>query len=85
MQYSGRWTQEEHDKFLEGLKLFGKDWRQIEEHIGSRTCAQIRSHAQKYFNKLNREISRSQAKYEKFANKKRKLEETKKEPIMIVQ
>lgn len=59
MQYQGRWTQEEHDKFLEGLKLFGKDWRQIEEFIGSRTCAQIRSHAQKYFNKKNRDISRS--------------------------
>jgi hypothetical protein len=27
MQYQGRWTQEEHEKFLEGLKLFGKDWR----------------------------------------------------------
>lgn len=54
MQYSGRWTDEEHEKFLEGLKMYGKDWRLIEEYIGSRTCAQIRSHAQKYFNKLNR-------------------------------
>jgi SHAQKYF class myb-like DNA-binding protein len=45
MQYSGRWTDEEHEKFLEGLKMFGKDWRLIEDFIGSRTCAQIRSHA----------------------------------------
>lgn len=22
----GRWTQEEHKKFLKGLKIFGKDW-----------------------------------------------------------
>lgn len=51
-QYQGRWTDEEHDKFLEGLRLFGKDWRRIEEFIGSRSCAQIRSHAQKYFNRL---------------------------------
>jgi hypothetical protein len=29
--------------------LFGKDWRLIEEHIGTRNCSQIRSHAQKYF------------------------------------
>jgi SHAQKYF class myb-like DNA-binding protein len=51
-QYQGRWTDEEHEKFLEGLHLFGKDWRRIEEFIGSRSCAQIRSHAQKYFNRL---------------------------------
>ncbi len=51
-QYQGRWTDEEHEKFLEGLRLFGKDWRRIEEFIGSRSCAQIRSHAQKYFNRL---------------------------------
>jgi len=38
-QYQGRWTQEEHDKFIEGLQMFGKDWRRIEEFIGSRTCA----------------------------------------------
>lgn len=38
-QYQGRWTQEEHDKFIEGLKMFGKDWRRIEEYIGSRSCA----------------------------------------------
>lgn len=29
--------------------MFGKDWRLIEEHIGTRNCSQIRSHAQKYF------------------------------------
>ena len=50
MKQGGRWTEAEHQLFLEGLDLFGRDWRQIEEHIGgSRTCSQIRSHAQKYF------------------------------------
>jgi SHAQKYF class myb-like DNA-binding protein len=57
-QYQGRWTDEEHEKFLEGLRLFGKDWRRIEEFIGSRSCAQIRSHAQKYFNRLQRDLAR---------------------------
>jgi SHAQKYF class myb-like DNA-binding protein len=41
----GRWTEKEHQRFLEGLKLYDKDWRRIEKHIGTRTCSQIRSHA----------------------------------------
>lgn len=54
---SGRWTKEEHQKFIEGLKLFGKNWKQVEEHIGTRNGAQIRSHAQKFFNRLEREFN----------------------------
>lgn len=45
----GRWTDAEHHKFLQAIRLFGKDWRKVQEYIGSRTGAQIRSHAQKYF------------------------------------
>lgn len=41
----GRWTNEEHRLFLEGIRLFKRDWRSIEKHIGTRTCSQIRSHA----------------------------------------
>ncbi|KAK1296215.1 Protein LHY [Acorus calamus] len=50
-----RWTEEEHDKFLEALKLYGRAWRRIEEHIGSKTAVQIRSHAQKFFSKVVKE------------------------------
>jgi SHAQKYF class myb-like DNA-binding protein len=42
---SGKWTDEEHKKFLEGLKLFGKNWNQIQRFIGTRSCPQTRSHA----------------------------------------
>lgn len=52
-----RWTENEHQKFLEALKLFGRAWRRIEEHIGTKTAVQIRSHAQKFFSKLEREAS----------------------------
>ena len=37
-----------------GLLHFGKDWTKIEEVVGTRTGAQIRSHAQKFYNKLQR-------------------------------
>ena len=42
---TGRWNKEEHDKFIDALKKFGKDWKRVEQHIESRTGAQIRSHA----------------------------------------
>ncbi|XP_073001099.1 uncharacterized protein [Typha latifolia] len=52
-----RWTEEEHKKFLEALQLYGRAWRRIEEHIGTKTAVQIRSHAQKFFSKVVRESS----------------------------
>ena len=51
---AGRWTDEEHLKFLEALKLYGKNWNKVHRYVGSRTSAQTRSHAQKYFNKLSK-------------------------------
>ncbi|CAN8292654.1 unnamed protein product [Cochlearia groenlandica] len=50
-----KWSEEEHDRFLEAIKLYGRGWRQIQEHIGTKTAVQIRSHAQKFFSKIARE------------------------------
>lgn len=49
---TGRWTAEEHRLFLEGLEQHGKGWKKIASLIKSRTVVQIRTHAQKYFQKL---------------------------------
>ena len=49
---TGRWGEEEHQLFLQGLELFGKGWKKIAGLIKTRTVVQIRTHAQKYFQKL---------------------------------
>ena len=52
-----RWTDEEHQLFLEGIKQFGKGAvanRQIsEKFVVSKTPSQVASHAQKYYLKAN--------------------------------
>jgi len=54
---TGRWTKEEHQRFVEGLRKFGKNWKKVEEYVGTRSGPQIRSHAQKFFIRLDREFS----------------------------
>jgi len=56
-QSTGRWTREEHQLFLEGLQMYGREWKKVAKRIKTRTSAQIRSHAQKYFDKLARDES----------------------------
>ena len=43
-----KWTDEEHTSFLEGLRLYGKDWGKVTEHIGTRSRALVASHAQSF-------------------------------------
>ncbi|EOA25512.1 hypothetical protein CARUB_v10018856mg, partial [Capsella rubella] len=45
------WSAEEHSRFLDGLKKYGKgDWKNIaRECVKSRSPTQVASHAQKYF------------------------------------
>lgn len=47
---TGRWSADEHKRFLAGLDQFGTgNWKKITEMVGTRSCTQIRTHAQKYF------------------------------------
>jgi len=53
---TGRWTEQEHERFLDGLKRHGtKHWTAIANVVKTRTVVQVRTHAQKYFKKLEQE------------------------------
>uniref|UniRef100_A0A7S3JFE6 Uncharacterized protein n=1 Tax=Euplotes harpa TaxID=151035 RepID=A0A7S3JFE6_9SPIT len=43
----GRWSDEEHKKFLEAIVIYGRDWKKVQGYVGTRTSTQARSHAQK--------------------------------------
>ncbi|KDO31468.1 hypothetical protein SPRG_04083 [Saprolegnia parasitica CBS 223.65] len=49
----GRWTAQEHASFLEGIKLYGKNWRRVAQVVGTRNAVQTRTHAQKYLLKTS--------------------------------
>lgn len=48
----GRWTSEEHAAFLQGIRLYGKDWRRVAQVVQTRSAVQTRTHAQKYLLKF---------------------------------
>jgi SHAQKYF class myb-like DNA-binding protein len=37
----GRWTDEEHELFLEGLIKFGRDWVAVAEAVQTRSTTQV--------------------------------------------
>ena len=59
-EHTGRWTKEEHDAFLQGLQLHGKEWKRVAAKVRTRTVVQTRTHAQKYFQKLQKSVQESQ-------------------------
>ena len=51
---NGRWSQKEHLLFIKGCLLYGNNWKKVKKYIQTRSCSQIRSHAQKYLKKINK-------------------------------
>lgn len=68
-QQNGRWTKEEHQRFVEAIKIYGKSWKKVEEFVGTRSGAQIRSHAQKFFLRLEKELKTKQTEQKGNKNK----------------
>lgn len=60
----GRWTLEEHKNFLYGYQIHGKSWKQVASYVKTRSVVQVRTHAQKYFQKLQKQGEFNQLKYE---------------------
>lgn len=51
---TGRWSRTEHLRFVQAIKMYGEhNYEALKHHIGSRSGKQIRSHQQKYFNKVS--------------------------------
>lgn len=53
---SGRWSHEEHQKFVEAIFIYGNDWKIVQKHICTRTSTQARSHAQKFLIRLKKKL-----------------------------
>ena len=54
-----RWTDEERDKFVEAVRLHGKNWPKVTQQISTRDISQVRSYSTVFRNlcKKNPEIS----------------------------
>ena len=56
-EQTGRWTREEHEAFLSALQKYGKEWKKVAAKVKTRTVVQTRTHAQKYFQKLQKAMA----------------------------
>ena len=59
---TGEWTSIEHQRFLQGLTYFGRNWGMITNYVNTRKQEQIRSHAQKFIKKLKSQIAQGDEK-----------------------
>ena len=61
---SGRWTSEEHERFVSAYQMYGNDWKKVASVVKTRSKNQTRTHAQKYFQKLQKAASSSDSNQE---------------------
>lgn len=51
---NGRWTRDEHKKFVEAILMYENEWKLVQNSVESRSSTQARSHAQKFFLKIKK-------------------------------
>ena len=49
---NGRWNKEEHKRFVLAIAKKGNNWLNVQQAVQTRSSTQIRSHAQKFFEKI---------------------------------
>lgn len=54
---TGRWTEEEHKKFMEAIMIYGNDWKKVQKVLMTRSSIQARSHAQKFFLRVRKYLN----------------------------
>ena len=60
---SGRWKEEEHNKFIEAILEYGNEWKKVQKIIKTRSSTQARSHAQKFFLRIKKNLSLKKINY----------------------
>ncbi|DBA00760.1 TPA: hypothetical protein N0F65_001231 [Lagenidium giganteum] len=48
----GRWSADEHERFLAGFRIHGHKWKRVQQVVRTRSVTQVRTHAQKYLLKV---------------------------------
>lgn len=71
---TGRWDKDEHARFVEAIKKYGKNWKIIDTLLPTRSSVQIRSHAQKFFRRLKKAFKGTEKDFKMPIGNKRKLE-----------
>ena len=51
---TGKWSDEEQEKFIEGILEFGNEWKKVQQIIKTRSSTQARSHGQKFFLRIKK-------------------------------
>ncbi|KAH9117275.1 hypothetical protein LEN26_009085 [Aphanomyces euteiches] len=60
---TGRWTRQEHERFLKGIQLYlNGPWKLVAAIVKTRTARQLRTHAQKFRATLARRKQRQKVK-----------------------
>ena len=67
----GKWRRSEQNAFLKALEKYGRNWEEIQKKVKTRSLTQIRSHANKIFQKIPKQDLDAYIGYEnEFSDKK---------------